>query len=590
MSTLVEAELARTREDLGAAMVLYDAAIDAAAEHGFIKVETIAHELTAAFWIGCGKPQFAAVHLGKARDLCEHWGARPRAAALERRRRGLGAPTSNNYATMRSTTAVTSTLDFATVVKASQAITSDIVLDSLLVKIMDIIIENTGAQTGSIILESNGELRVHASTHDGKAVRVTGGVPVATAPDVSRGIVTYVTRTAECVVLDDATRHPSFRADPYVRERRPRSVLCLPIVHKERMIGAVYLENNLVVGAFTVDRLEALGILVAQLAISIENAVMFSRLEELVTERTQALTEANEQLREQAVVRERMESQLRLAQKLESVGQLAAGIAHEINTPIQFVGDSVTFLQDGLDSLLGFIDAYRASIGAATGSVDLDKFDVDYLRENMPAACARALEGVQRVSKIVCAMMVFAHPDRQEQQPTKLNAVLENTLVMSRNEYCRIADVETDLADIPEVLCHAGEVSQVLLNLVINAAHAIEELGAKERGKISIATRVEDDMVVVSITDTGGGIPEAIRDRIFDPFFTTKDVGRGTGQGLTLARTAIVDRHGGRLDFETRLGLGTTFFVRLPIRGRTAIAIVDHSGHVARTGSPATMS
>jgi signal transduction histidine kinase len=194
------------------------------------------------------------------------------------------------------------------------------------------------------------------------------------------------------------------------------------------------------------------------------------------------------------------------------------------------------------------------------------------------------------VSKIVCAMMVFAHPDRQEQQPTKLNAVLENTLVMSRNAYCQIADVETDLTVIPDVLCHAGEVSQVLLNLVINAAHAIEELKAAERGKISIATRVEDDMVVVSITDTGGGIPEAIRDRIFDPFFTTKDVGRGTGQGLTLSRTAIVDRHGGRLDFETRLGVGTTFFIRLPIHGRRAIAIVDHSGHVADSGSPATMS
>jgi len=581
MSAVIDGELARSRGDIATAFMRYDAAIDSASEHGFLKVETIAHELAARFWLELHKPAFAAVHLGKARDLCAHWGALPRAHALEQQRRGLGAST-DNFTTSHSKSAIASTLDFATVVKASQAIVSDIVLDSLLVKLMEIMIENTGAQTGAIILVSNGELFVHAAKQAGAAVAISGGAPLAGAREMSEAIIKYVTRTAECLVLDDATRHPTFRSDPHVRDRRPRSILCVPIVQKDRVIGAVYLENNLLAGAFTADRLEAVGILVAQLAISIDNAVIFSRLEELVTQRTLALTEANRQLREQAVVRERMESELRLAQKLQSVGQLAAGVAHEINTPIQYVGDSVAFLQDGVASLLGLVDTYRVTAKAAPGTFDVeairdaeDDCNIDYLRDNAPEACVRALEGIDRVSKIIRAMKAFAHPDQHDQAPTEINTVLQNTLVVAHSEYREVADVESDFADIPAVCCHAGEVSQVFLNLIINAAHAIEDAvkGTGRRGKISITTRLDGTDAVISIRDTGGGIPDAIRERVFDPFFTTKVVGRGTGQGLALARTAIVDRHGGSIAFETELGSGTTFVVRLPVRGQ-AVAVL----------------
>ena len=582
MAALVDAELARVRGDVAQALAGYDAAIDGAATHGFLKVEVIAHELAARFWIDARKPAFAAVHLGQARDLCEHWGASPRAYQLEKRRRGLGASVSGPT-TMRSTTGVSSTLDFATVVKASHAIASDVVLDSLLVKMMDIIIENTGAQTGAIVLAASGELRIHASKRDGAAIAITSGLPLAGSRDMSEGIIGYVARTSDNVMLDDATRDPRFRSDPYVRDRRPRSVLCLPIVHKDRAIGAIYLENNLIAGAFTVDRLEPLGILVAQLAISIENAVMFSRLEELVAQRTRALTEANHQLREQAIVRARMESELRLAQKLQSVGQLAAGVAHEINTPIQYLGDSVVFLQDGLASLLAFIDVCRGA-GEAAGTIDAAAvdaaeidLDVDYIRSHAPQACARALDGIARVSKIVRAMKAFAHPDHSDQAPTCINAVVENTLAVAQGEYRAFADVETELGELPDVVCHAGELSQVVLNLVVNAAHAIEDAvhGTDRRGTITITTRCEGAHVVIAVRDTGAGVPDEIRDRVFDPFFTTKVVGRGSGQGLALARTAIVDRHGGTIEFDTQVGAGTTFVVRLPVHGRAQAALAS---------------
>ncbi|HEY4175664.1 MAG TPA: AAA family ATPase [Kofleriaceae bacterium] len=571
MVQLIDAELARASGDIATAMIKYDAAIEAAVETGFTKVAIIAHELAAQFWIERNKPAFAAVHCGKARDLCEQWGALPKARELELRARRLGG-TSNHSVTTRSVTSVAEVLDFATIVKASQTIATDMSLDTMLAKIMAMIIENTGAQTGTIVLERESELHIHASMRDGSAASVTRAATIETN-DASVGIIKYVTRTAEAVVLDDASRHARFRNDPYVRERRPRSVLCLPIVHNEHTLGAVYLENNLVTGAFTIDRLEALRILVSQLAISIENATMFARLEGLVAERTRALSDANRRLRDEANARERMESELRLGQKLQAVGQLAAGIAHEINTPIQFVGDSVAFLQDAFSSMLAVVDAFGAAIDPATQTIDMaaveraaHDHDLDYIRANAPQAWQCALGGVHRVARIVGAMRAFSHPDQELPEPTSVNRALESTLIVAGNEYRHVADVETDFGDIPDIDARVGEISQVFLNLIVNAAHAIESVvgNSGERGKITVRTRLDGDAVVIAISDTGSGIPEPIRDRIFDPFFTTKAVGRGTGQGLALARTAIVDRHGGTLTFETRAGSGTTFLVRLP--------------------------
>jgi signal transduction histidine kinase len=410
---------------------------------------------------------------------------------------------------------------------------------------MEIIVENTGAQRGAIILD-HGTMLVRASKQHDAPVAVSEGTPLAGV--VSEGIVMYVARTSESVVLAEASRHRVFRTDPYVRERQTRSVLCFPIVHKERLLGVVYLENNLIAGAFSPERLETVGILAGQLAISIDNAVMFARLadyrehlEDLVAERTR-------ELREEAAAREHAESELRLAHKLQAVGQLAAGIAHEINTPIQYVGDSITFLSEAFDALLAG-----------------DHDDLEYIRANAPAAFTRALDGIERVTKIVRAMKTFSHPDKSEQSPASLNEAIENTLVVAHNEYREVADVVTELGAIPPVTCHVGEINQVVLNLVINAAHAIED--TNRRGRITVRTYLDGaDAVCIAISDTGGGVPETVRDRIFDPFFTTKVVGRGTGQGLALARTAVVDRHGGSLTFDTQLGEGTTFYVRLPVR------------------------
>jgi PAS domain S-box-containing protein len=275
-----------------------------------------------------------------------------------------------------------------------------------------------------------------------------------------------------------------------------------------------------------------------------------------------------------------LEAQLAQAQKLESIGQLAAGVAHEINTPIQFVGDNVRFLQQAFDDLSGLLGAYGRLRDAAAGGPVAERVleevaereieaDLPYLIEEVPAASRQTLDGVNRVASIVRALKEFAHPDQTERVATDLNRALLSTLTVARNEVKYVADVETDLGDLPPVVCQAGELNQVFLNIVVNAAHAIADVVGTSgtRGRISIRTRAAGDTVCIAIQDTGGGIPDTVQGRIFDPFFTTKPVGRGTGQGLALAR-AFVQKHGGSLTFACEAGQGTTFFVRLPVDGR----------------------
>lgn len=268
------------------------------------------------------------------------------------------------------------------------------------------------------------------------------------------------------------------------------------------------------------------------------------------------------------------------AQKLNAIGELAAGIAHEINTPTQYVGDNTLFLKKAFDDLLGLlsrlttlrsearIDSVDPALIAAFDAA-MQEVDLDYLRDEVPTAIAETLEGVARVTTIVRAMKDFSHPGTGEKALTDLNQSIASTLTVARNEWKYVADLVTDLdPDLPPVPCLIGEFNQVILNLVINAAHAIaERLGVSSgaKGRITVSTRRDGDWVEMRISDTGAGIPEAIRGRIFNPFFTTKEVGKGTGQGLAIAHRVVVKRHGGSIDFESETGRGTTFIVRLPM-------------------------
>jgi len=303
-------------------------------------------------------------------------------------------------------------------------------------------------------------------------------------------------------------------------------------------------------------------------------------LEKAVAERTRELQDQKEQL-------EKTHAQLLSAQKLESIGQLAAGIAHEINTPTQYVGDNTRFLRDGVNDLLKALDQCEELVSpssepcgweerAARFRAALQELDVEFLREEIPKAVEQSLEGLERVTRIVRAMKDFSHPGAEGKEVVDLNKAIESTITVARNEWKYVAEMVTDFDPaLPPVPCLVGEFNQVILNIVINAAHAIADVVGKdtgEKGTITIATRQDDDLAEIRISDTGTGISEEHRAKVFDHFFTTKEVGKGTGQGLAIAYAVVTEKHGGAITLETETDKGTTFIIRLPIEPESATA------------------
>ncbi|HEY8942943.1 MAG TPA: ATP-binding protein [Polyangiaceae bacterium] len=289
-------------------------------------------------------------------------------------------------------------------------------------------------------------------------------------------------------------------------------------------------------------------------------------------------------LRSEVEARERLEGELRLAQKLEAIGHLAAGVAHEINTPMQYIGDNLEFLRTAFARLMGYLDSVHAALAPHEAlqkeiAAAQKKARLDFLVKQVPGALSASQQGVDHVSKIVRAMKSFAHPDSDHKSPGDVNQAIRDTLVVAQNEYKNVATVEADLAELPPVNCFIGKLNQVFLNVIVNAAHAIADAKREELGKIFITSRLcsdgGPDVVEVRIRDDGGGIPEAIRRKVFDQFFTTKEVGRGTGQGLSLSRSIIVEAHGGTISFETEVGVGTTFIIRLPVDGATRLQSLE---------------
>ena len=264
--------------------------------------------------------------------------------------------------------------------------------------------------------------------------------------------------------------------------------------------------------------------------------------------------------------------------KLEAIGELAAGIAHEINTPIQFIGSNISFLRESFDDLLHLISAYQKIRDAQTDSSEIspllqdiekleEEVDLEYLQDEAPKAFEQTLEGVQRVTKLVLGLKGFAHiGDTETKQEADINEIISNSLIVCHNAYKYAAEMELELGVLPSIKVYHGDIGQVIINLVVNAAHAIADQKEKTgtMGKIKITTSFTDGDIHIFIADTGGGIPDGIRQRIFDPFFTTKEVGKGSGQGLAISRTIVHTKHQGELTFTSTVGEGTTFHIRLP--------------------------
>ena len=303
-------------------------------------------------------------------------------------------------------------------------------------------------------------------------------------------------------------------------------------------------------------------------------------LEKMIATRTAEINAQKEQLTQTIAQLHGTQHQLLQAQNLEAIGRLAAGIAHEVNTPTQYVSDNTTFALRAVTSLIGALQAAVAVVEAAklgpppaetVAAADsaIAKAKLGYIFKQLPRALEQSLEGLTRISAIVQAMKEFSHPSGAEKQPENLREAVETTVAVARNEWKYVADVKVDFdADLPLVPVLRNEFNQVILNLIVNAAHAIGDAtngGADRKGMIAISGRRHGERIEIRVQDDGAGIPEAARGRVFEPFFTTKEVGRGTGQGLAIAYSVIVDKHAGAISFETELGVGTTFIIRLPL-------------------------
>ncbi|MBO3460232.1 trifunctional serine/threonine-protein kinase/ATP-binding protein/sensor histidine kinase [Aetokthonos hydrillicola Thurmond2011] len=598
---LVEAEKYRVLGQKTTAIEFYDQAIDQAKENGYVQEAALGNELAAKFCLEWGKERVAQGYIEQAYYCYARWGAKTKVEDLQQRYpellqiivqqktlksnpyetlgNSLTTTTSNHtstYISSSSNSSINSVLDFASVLKASQAISTAIELDELIQKLIQIILENSGADRCVLILFQDGLWQVRAiTTLEGTILQT---VPLDNHPDVPIPLIQYVKNTLETVVIDDLKANLPNLIGEYMLQHQPKSILCMPIRNQGQLLGILYLENRVTTGAFMGDSkaqpakrnsLDMLQLLTAQAAISLENALLYKTLEDKVEQRTQELHKKNLELSDTLNQLQHTQAQLIHAEKMSSLGQMVAGIAHEINNPITFIYGNITCLREYFQELLDGITLYQRQYPQPTTEIEayLKSTDLDYLRKDLPKVLDSIKQGSQRIQDIVLSLRNFARLDEADIKPVNIHEGIENTLLILQHQLSGI-DIIRDYAELPQVNCHAKQINQVIMNILNNAIDALNE--AKITTPIiRIRTELKNSLtnnVSIRIADNGTGISEEVQKRAFDPFFTTKPVGKGKGLGLAVAYSVIAS-HGGQINITSKLGQGSEFQIILPILG-----------------------
>lgn len=586
---LVEAEKNRVLAQTTAAMEFYDLAIAAAKENGYIQDAALSNELAAKFYLDWGKEKVAQVYMEEAYYCYARWGAKTKVEDLEKRYPQLlrvillqktlkpnlretlsntvtGAASIHSSSHISTSSSSNSVLDFGSVLKASQAISTAIQLDELIERLTQIILENAGADKCALILWHDGLWQVRAiTTLDGTVLQTA---PLDNHPDVPIKLIQYVKNTLETVVIDDLKTHLPNVIGEYMRQYQPKSALCMPIRNQGKLMGILYLENQVTMGAFVGDRLDTLHLLTTQAAISLENALLYNTLEQKVEQRTQELHNKNLELSHTLQELQHTQAQLIHAEKMSSLGQMVAGIAHEINNPISFIYGNITHLKDYFHDLIDGINFYQQEYSQPTTKIKnyLQEKDLDYVIKDVPKLMNSMQDGSERIQKIVLSLRNFARLDEADIKPVNIHEGIENTLLILQHRLHDIAIIK-EYADLPLVSCHAKQINQVIMNILNNAIDALNEAQITNP-TITIRTEISNSLpksVSIRIADNGKGISEEVQKRVFDPFFTTKPVGKGTGLGLAVAYS-IMSTHGGKINLVSQLGQGTEFEMILPIQ------------------------
>ncbi|MFO8038369.1 MAG: AAA family ATPase [Sodalinema sp.] len=624
-AAMVQGEIERLQGRDGAAIDQYDLAIDRALEHHCPQNLTLANGLAAQFWLKRDKAKIARVYLAEAYTAYQRWGARHQVQQLgqeygsllsvatlalqaEHHPDALSSRVNMSLDYTRSRAAV---LDVTTVMKAARSLSGEIVLDRLLGKLMKLAIANAGATRGAIILDRMGQLTLEivqtvgdlddegddesaeeSAENEGRRSHheqgLRPGIAIEACESLPRSAIHYVARTNESVVLNDATAESAFVNDLYIQKFQPKSLLCSPIQGKGKLIGLLYLENNLTAGAFTRDRLDVLMLLCAQAAIALENARLYENLKQSeLRERDRA-----QQLRDS--LEELQEAQLQLVQseKMATLGQLVAGVAHEINNPVGFVDANLSHAAGYIEDLLGLLELYQEKFPDPGEDIEdeIEEIDLEFILKDLPQILSSMSVGTDRIRQISRSLRTFSRADTSAKVAVNIHEGIDSTLMIlkPRLKFTSLRpsiQIVKNYGDIPEIKCYAGQLNQVFMNIIANAIDAFDEINEgltfeeieQNPNCITICTELIDmtpsddsadpspDWVIIRIRDNGPGMPEDVSQNIFNHLFTTKAVGKGTGLGLSISHQIVVEKHQGRLSCLSTVGEGTEFVIEIPI-------------------------
>ncbi|MEG4865142.1 MULTISPECIES: trifunctional serine/threonine-protein kinase/ATP-binding protein/sensor histidine kinase [unclassified Microcoleus] len=591
---LVEAERHRVLGEKIAAIEMYDKAIALAQENEYINEEALASELAAKFYLEWGKEKLAKPYLIDAYYAYAKWGAKAKIDYLEQRYPQLLAPIlqqersrqypsetihtssnsesslSNTNKTLIGSTSSWGLVDLPTVIKASQALSSEIQLDQLLTTLMQVVVKNAGAQTGALILneEGNWKINVHCTNRQDCLLQ---SIPVEESEVIPLTLINYVKRTKETLVFDNGSTQPRFASDPHIIQQQSKSILCTPILYQGKMMGILYLENNLATGVFTRDRVTLLNILCSQAAISLQNAQLYQQSQEYAQKLELYLHDLKQ-----------MQLQLVQGEKMSALGNLVAGVAHEINNPVGFIAGNLQPAQEYVGDLFNLIDLYQEKFPAPGVEIEaeIEEMDLEYLREDLPKLISSMNEGVDRIRNISTSLRTFSRADSDRPVPFNIHDGLDSTLLILKHrlkasEFRPAIEVVKEYGNLPLVKCFPGQLNQVFMNVLANAIDALEESNKGRSfseikalpNQMTVQTVLSEDknQVLIRIKDNGVGMSKEVKENIFNHLFTTKAVGQGTGLGLSIAHQIVVEKHGGILLVNSSLGQGSEFVISIPV-------------------------
>ncbi|MDZ8056078.1 MAG: AAA family ATPase [Aulosira sp. ZfuCHP01] len=584
---LVEAEKARVLGNVQVAIDLYDNAIAGAKENAYIQEEALANELAARFYLGLGKDKIAKMYMTEAYYGYIRWGAIAKVQDLDERypnliiRNEIVKDTAIDVTRTIATTKINyldskghsnGILDLATVIKALQAISSEIVLDKLLDTLLLIILENAAAQKGCLIQMKGNELFIEAIKTTNNSSVVQQSISINDSQTIPVSIINYVARTQEPLVFNDAMSEAISQSDPYIQRYQPKSILCAPIFYQGKLIGILYLENNLATGAFTSDRVTIVNLITSQAAISLENSRLYQQAQDYAKQLEISLSDLQQ-----------MQLQLVQSEKMSTLGGLVSGIAHEINNPIGFITGNLQPASEYVQDLLELINLYQQHYPKPMAEITkkIKAIDLEYVREDLPKLIASMQEGINRIYDVSVSLRTFSRADTQKPITCNIHEVIDSTILILKHRLKASSsspaiEIRKKYGDLPPVQCFPGQLSQVFMNLIANAIDALEESNMGRTmddmkanpNCITVITKTSEDQnnITVHIKDNGPGMTAEVKQKIFDHLFTTKPVGKGTGLGLAICYQIVTEKHGGVIECISFPGEGAEFIIQIPIK------------------------